>query len=391
MKNLIIFWLSGICVAAGQDTAHINLNFQDRPAGLLGQVWHDLNSDGQMDFTETGVFGVPVEVQYPLGTTVASTTTWFDGWFEFLTQDYPQLDQYPVIYLIPYIPPQWTVTAPPGGYFSIAPTDWMQAFYIGVSYPAAIQGHSWHDVNGDGIWQTDTETGWESLAIQIREPSTGNLVGTTQTDADGYYSFVLPPQDPGECTAPSNYDMYDPCYLVAITTEPWCCYATWDYDCDILYSDCFFGNRERTAVFNGADGHDDILPGRNRTYSELEIYEIVPDNLEISFPTSGYYTWTRTNWGSELDFGNAETICGDGLVEAGEECDDGNLVNYDGCDSGCQIEGDLLNDGVLNITDIVLLVGLITGQQPYNPEADVNGDGQMNVADIVQIISWILG
>jgi cysteine-rich repeat protein len=31
--------------------------------------------------------------------------------------------------------------------------------------------------------------------------------------------------------------------------------------------------------------------------------------------------------------------CGNDLVEAGEECDDGNVASGDGCDSQCQVEG----------------------------------------------------
>jgi cysteine-rich repeat protein len=32
-------------------------------------------------------------------------------------------------------------------------------------------------------------------------------------------------------------------------------------------------------------------------------------------------------------------VCGNNVVEAGEECDDGNTVNGDGCSSSCQVEG----------------------------------------------------
>ncbi|MDR4505557.1 MAG: FecR domain-containing protein [Candidatus Scalindua sp.] len=38
-------------------------------------------------------------------------------------------------------------------------------------------------------------------------------------------------------------------------------------------------------------------------------------------------------------------VCGNGIVETGEECDDGNLTNGDGCSSSCQNEGDIDNDG----------------------------------------------
>ena len=35
---------------------------------------------------------------------------------------------------------------------------------------------------------------------------------------------------------------------------------------------------------------------------------------------------------------NAENYCGDGILYAGEECDDGNLVDGDGCSATCEIE-----------------------------------------------------
>lgn len=33
-----------------------------------------------------------------------------------------------------------------------------------------------------------------------------------------------------------------------------------------------------------------------------------------------------------------QTLCGDGAVDPGEECDDGNIGNGDGCDSACRVE-----------------------------------------------------
>lgn len=42
----------------------------------------------------------------------------------------------------------------------------------------------------------------------------------------------------------------------------------------------------------------------------------------------------------EMDPGEdgADPVCGNGLVEAGEECDDGNTLPLDGCDADCRIE-----------------------------------------------------
>jgi len=42
-------------------------------------------------------------------------------------------------------------------------------------------------------------------------------------------------------------------------------------------------------------------------------------------------------------------VCGDGTLDAGEECDDGNILNFDGCTPSCQTDSDL--DGIADVTD----------------------------------------
>lgn len=39
--------------------------------------------------------------------------------------------------------------------------------------------------------------------------------------------------------------------------------------------------------------------------------------------------------GSTTDALPANPVCGNGMIEYGEECDDGNTRNEDGCDSEC--------------------------------------------------------
>ena len=39
-----------------------------------------------------------------------------------------------------------------------------------------------------------------------------------------------------------------------------------------------------------------------------------------------------------MDDGTTEPVCGDGVVDTGEECDDGNTDDGDGCDSTCLTE-----------------------------------------------------
>lgn len=76
-------------------------------------------------------------------------------------------------------------------------------------------------------------------------------------------------------------------------------------------------------------------------------------------------------------------ICGDGILDMGEECDDGNNIEGDGCSSVCQgecLEGDLNADGQATILDSVILrrrlAGLLDGfcgdgvVQPPDSDAD---------------------
>ena len=45
------------------------------------------------------------------------------------------------------------------------------------------------------------------------------------------------------------------------------------------------------------------------------------------------------------------SICGNGLVEPGEACDDGNTVAGDGCESDCTETTQLCGDGLVHSTE----------------------------------------
>ncbi|SVE00648.1 uncharacterized protein METZ01_LOCUS453502, partial [marine metagenome] len=53
--------------------------------------------------------------------------------------------------------------------------------------------------------------------------------------------------------------------------------------------------------------------------------------------------------------------------------------------------GDLNSDEILNVLDIIIMVNVILGVEPYNPDADLNGDGNINILDVVQLVNLILG
>ena len=67
------------------------------------------------------------------------------------------------------------------------------------------------------------------------------------------------------------------------------------------------------------------------------------------------------------------------------------LITVGSGGGGCALEGDINGDGIPNVLDIVLLVGLILGGDELDACSDVNGDGLLNVLDIVLLVSIVLG
>ena len=54
--------------------------------------------------------------------------------------------------------------------------------------------------------------------------------------------------------------------------------------------------------------------------------------------------------------------------------------------------GDLNDDGILNIADVILIINIIINPDGgYVSEADMNDDEVINVLDVIQVVSEILG
>ena len=59
-----------------------------------------------------------------------------------------------------------------------------------------------------------------------------------------------------------------------------------------------------------------------------------------------------------------------------------------------ELYGDVNFDGVLNISDIVLMVGFILGEEPTEEQeltADMDQNGNINILDVIQVVSEIIG
>jgi hypothetical protein len=62
----------------------------------------------------------------------------------------------------------------------------------------------------------------------------------------------------------------------------------------------------------------------------------------------------------------------------------GTLMFVDG------VAGDLNDDGLVNVLDVVIMVNIVLGIEENQPAADLNGDGLTNVLDVVILVNWIL-
>ena len=57
--------------------------------------------------------------------------------------------------------------------------------------------------------------------------------------------------------------------------------------------------------------------------------------------------------------------------------------------SAGESSGDINNDGILNILDIVLMINMVLNSE-YSIVADVNEDGVVNILDVVMMVNILV-
>ena len=67
------------------------------------------------------------------------------------------------------------------------------------------------------------------------------------------------------------------------------------------------------------------------------------------------------------------------------------LGNCEEMDFSSGIVGDLNDDGLVNVLDVVVLVNMVLGISEAELTGDLNNDGLVNVLDVVILVSMILG
>jgi uncharacterized repeat protein (TIGR01451 family) len=171
-------------------------------ASLGDYVWIDSNNNGIQDTNEVGVPNVVVKLYKADGTLVGTTTTDTNGKYNFI--NLPAGDYYV----------QFDLATLPAGFKPVAkdtgsddakdsdanPTDGKTAtislsagenditWDMGVIGLASLGDFVWQDTDGDGV-QDAGEPGVPNVTVKLYKAD-GTLVGTTQTDSTGKYTFT---------------------------------------------------------------------------------------------------------------------------------------------------------------------------------------------------------
>jgi protocatechuate 3,4-dioxygenase beta subunit len=191
-------------VLAGKDNLTIDagIYIQDAAKASVGnKVWEDINNDGIQDAGEPGISGVVVKLKDDNGVVVDSTVTNELGEYIFnnLTPG-----TYTIEFATPanYSPSPFTAglnnpsnsdnnggtTAP----FTLAPgelnTNVDAGFHNTTPSNLYLGDKVWYDNNKDGI-QDAGEPGVAGVTVQLLDGTTGAVLATTVTDANGNYLF----------------------------------------------------------------------------------------------------------------------------------------------------------------------------------------------------------
>ena len=162
-------------------------NFGDQAKGVVaGSVFNDLNGTGVQDPGEAGIGGVTVSLINPTtGVVITTTTTAGDGSYLF-----PGID--PGSYSVRETDPNGFVsttanlvpiTVPPGGAANAQ---------FGDQQVGTITGIVFNDANGSGV-QNAGEQGLGGITVELINATSGAVIRTTTTAADGTYVFSSVP------------------------------------------------------------------------------------------------------------------------------------------------------------------------------------------------------
>lgn len=117
------------------------------------------------------------------------------------------------------------------------------------------------------------------------------------------------------------------------------------------------------------------------------------DYTYMTFKNSDGSIASITSMGLTITFEDGKLIAVNGDETLTLDIGELNLM-YFSATKAVNGRGDVNNDGIVNITDVMLTVNYVIGKTPsvfLQHNADLNSDGNINITDVMGIINIILG
>lgn len=111
------------------------------------------------------------------------------------------------------------------------------------------------------------------------------------------------------------------------------------------------------------------------------------DSVLLSVPNGYNYIWSNGDTSSSIIVYPTETMVFSVQISSSPI---DSIVNFPICDASNSLLGDVSEDGIINVQDIVLIIDWILGGV-YNSCGDVNCDGILDEEDVTIIQNFILG
>jgi len=243
----------------------------------------------------------------------------------------------------------------------------------------------------------NSETGWNWSFIMTGEAtwSFADMTGDTYI-WDNHVSLSFSKDDPnivyavtnmaeaGSLADPSVFE--DPCYVTLMSDYP-----TWSEDIFVVKS-TDGGNTwwNPLNVTNTPDDTGGVCPSG---YPKCDPAEEYPHAAQWATDDKVYIMYQMPNW----EFNEIGDLLGADFmnrVYAGYVfIDDSDIPEY-GSDLSCYADtGDVNDDGIINILDIISLVNHVLGTLTIDDlcAADYNADGIVNILDIISLVNVVLG
>jgi hypothetical protein len=196
-----------VTLAAGDSNTTLDAGYSSPLASLGNYVWKDLNRDGTQDSGEPGIAGVVVTLLDSSGMAIGSTATDATGFYTFTgLQPGTYSVDFPVTVGSLALSPldasgndatdsDANLTTGQTADVVLAAGDNNTTLDAGYFDPLASLGnYVWRDQDRDGV-QDAGEPGIEGVLVTLYD-SGGTAIGTTTTNALGYYTFTgLQPGD----------------------------------------------------------------------------------------------------------------------------------------------------------------------------------------------------